>query len=122
VNRLPIWEPYLAVFAPSLLAAEVAAWSSLVNRANGKVVNAAQVGAERGRIVRAALELACSTDENPRAVGITQLEERVMSRWQDARRERDQREGPWRAAIAKLSAYPPKPCLRTEAHSMKSMV
>jgi hypothetical protein len=74
VDRLPIWALYVAVFAPPVIAGAVAVWSVLVNRATAKLVRSSQTRDETGRNVRAALELACSTDEDQRAVGMDQLE------------------------------------------------
>jgi hypothetical protein len=69
-----MWALYIAVFAPSVLAGAVAAWGVIVNRATAKLVRASQARDETGRNLRAALELACSTDDNQRAIGMDQLE------------------------------------------------
>lgn len=69
-----MWALYIAVFAPSVIAGAVAAWGVVVNRATARLLRATQAREETGRNVRAALELACSTNDGQQAAGMDLLE------------------------------------------------
>lgn len=68
-----MWALYIAVFAPTLISAGLAAWTTHISRGQDKALQATQKREETGRNVRAALEMAGSAEPNTRKTGLAQL-------------------------------------------------